>query len=139
MQTDGPAQWTAAVGSALTAADAAPDTVTAEKTETGGWSVDWEGQCRRIPVWFTLYGHHAAPTAEVRINDWILSPVRLDQVEELLVKALTGDAVLRRGIAGLTPWRLEITVGEEIITNDDREGSGKPDSAWELKLLQNPR
>ncbi|WP_436961394.1 hypothetical protein [Streptomyces sp. SudanB182_2057] len=91
-------------------------------------------------MWFTLYGGHPdSPTAEVRINDWIFTPVSLDQVEELLVKALSGDATLRRGMAGIGAWRLEVVVGEEVITNDDREGSGKPDSEWELKLLQNPR
>ncbi|MEU8472605.1 hypothetical protein AB0F30_32780 [Streptomyces sp. NPDC029006] len=105
-------------------------------TEVGGWSINWEGQCRRVPLWFTLYGHHAAHTAEVRVNDWIFTPVRLDQVEGLLLKALSGDAALRRGMAGFGPWRLEIVVGDETIINDDREGSGKPDSEWELKLLQ---
>ncbi|MEU3862681.1 hypothetical protein AB0F03_36125, partial [Streptomyces sp. NPDC028722] len=73
-------------------AGAAPNTVTPEMTEVGGWSINWEGQCRRVPLWFTLYGHHAAPTAEVRVNDWIFTPVRLDQVEGLLLKALSGDA-----------------------------------------------
>ncbi|MEV4336853.1 hypothetical protein [Streptomyces sp. NPDC049590] len=109
--------------------------MTAGTTEAGGWSIDWEGQCGGIPVWFTLYGHRAVSTAEVRVNDWVFSPVRLDQAEDLLVKALTGDATLRRGMAGLAPWRLEVIVGEEVITDNGREGSGRPDSEWELRLL----
>jgi hypothetical protein len=127
------------VDSALTRAEADPNTGTPEMTELGGWSINWEGQCKHIPLWFTLYGHDDVPTAEVRINDWIFTPVQVEQVEELLLKALSGDAAIRRGMGGLGPWRLEIVVGEKIIANTDREGSGKPDSEWELKLLQNLR
>ena len=139
MEQSSPTPWAQAVVSALTRAKATPGAVAPVMTESGGWSIDWEGRHRGIPLWFTLYGHHAAPSAEVRISDWAFAPVALDQVEELLFKALSGDATLRRGMAGLGPWRLEIAVGDRLIANADREGSGKPDGEWEQELLQEVR
>ncbi|MCZ0999624.1 hypothetical protein [Streptomyces mirabilis] len=136
MQQSSPALWAEAVASALNRAEATPNAVAQETTESGGWSIDWEGQCEGISLWFTVYGHPTASTAEVRINEWIFAPVSLGQAEEFLFKALSGDAVLQRGVAGLGSWRLKITVGSQVIVNTDREGSGKPETEWELRLLQ---
>ncbi|MFI0960470.1 hypothetical protein ACH4S8_03450 [Streptomyces sp. NPDC021080] len=122
---------------ALTSAGADPDSAAPETTELGGWSIEWEGRCKGTPLWFTLYGHHASSSVEVRFNEWIFTPVRLDQVEELLSKALSGDAAMRRGAAGLGRWRLEFVVGDKVVVNTDREGSGDPDTEWEMTLRQN--
>ncbi|MFF3375872.1 hypothetical protein ACFYXF_23330 [Streptomyces sp. NPDC002680] len=136
MQQSSPTPWVEAVVLALTRAGATPSAVEPETTESGGWSIDWEGQSRGTPLWFTVYGHPSVPTVEVRISDWVFAPVALEQAEEFLFKALSGDAVLRRGVAGLGSWRLEVTVGGQLIVNSDREGSGKPDSEWEIQLLR---